>query len=236
MSAEKNQDVTKDLTKIAPINDESAYLQKQLIEMQLEIAKAQLEELKLTKTEKSLHIQELRSTIADRETKQRQAQMDRESQGRTFAQSAAADRQRQAMCTHKKGGIVSARNIQALQTGGNGAQYAVIKHQMINGDMWVRCQRCAKTWSPPLKINFFFRPDERGVLIAVAPQDGTFNQGLFDQAVREYDEAKRFNTNNTPSASVQCRFSKWVKGADGQWFEADASDDYRQTLASTNLR
>jgi len=232
MSAEKNQDVTQ----VAPVNAENAALQKQLIEMQLQIAKAQLEELTLTKVEKGLHIQELRSTIADRETRQRQAQMDREAQGRTFAQSAAADKFKQGMCTHKKGGIVSARNLQALSTGGNGNQYSVIKHQMINGDLWVRCQRCAKTWAPPLKVNFFFRTDDRGNKVAVAPADGTFDQVAFDFAVREYEEAKRFNTNNSTSGSVQCRFTKWVKAADGSWIEADAADDYRQMLAATNLR
>jgi hypothetical protein len=197
--------------------------------IELSIKRAQLADLELQKQERELSIEEKRGTIADRMTKQKQKQLDRKQQGLTFAQQKAGDEAKQSVCTHKKGGVVSQRDMKVLSTGGNSPYYAVIKHQMINGDMWVRCLRCGKTWLPPVKENFYF--DAKGK--SVAPVDGTFSAEKFAKTDAEYRTAVAFDTNNTSSGSVICRFSKWDEKSE-QWI--DASQDYRNNVKNTNLR
>ena len=202
---------------------------EELAALQVSIAKAQLEDLELSKRERVLSITEKTGTIEKRENALLQIKLDRESSGRTFSQQKATDDARQAVCTHKKGGVVSARNMSVLSTGGNSIQYAVIKHQMINGDMWVRCLRCGKTWLPPVKDNFYFNAKGK----QVAPKDGVFSQAKFDAVEIEYKRAVNFETNNSPSGSVQCRFTKWDDKSE-QW--VDATKDYREHVKASNLR
>ena len=197
--------------------------------MELEISRQRLEAAQLEIQERKYHIQDLKSRIVDRELKDQQAQDDREQQGKTFAQQEATDQYRFSVCTHRKGGFVNPRDTRVLSTGGNGQQMAVIKHQMINGDIWVRCLRCGKTWNPPVEINFFF--NEKGRV--VAPADGAFDKVKFEKAVDEYKRATMFETQNSMSASVQCRFATKDENSGKM---VDAADLYRESIASSNLR
>ncbi len=197
--------------------------------LELEIKRQALEAQTLEIEERKYHIKDLKAKISDRELLEKQALEDREAQGRTFAQQAASDRYRWSVCTHKKGGNASPRDLRVLTTGGNAAQFAVMKHQMINGDIWVRCLRCGNTWNPPVEANFYFSAQGK----QVAPADGTFNIAKFEKAVEDYKRATMFETNNSMSTSVQCRFSTFdtVSGK-----MVDAADKYRESIASTNLR
>lgn len=190
--------------------------------MELELKALELQE-------RQFNIKDLKARIADREIREKQLREDREQQGRTIAQQDASDLYRWSVCTHRKGGMASARDLHVLSTGGNAAQYAVMKHQMINGDIWVRCLRCGKTWNPPVEKNFFF--NEKGA--RVAPHDGTFDKVKFEKAVEEYKRATMFETNNSMSTSVQCRFTRFDPES-GRL--VDAADTYRENIASTNLR
>lgn len=204
-----------------------AELQAKQLELQLK--KQSFEAQTLEIEERKYHIKDLKSRLADRDIREKQLLEDREQQGRTFAQQDATDRYRFSICTHRKGGIVTPRDQRVLTTGGNGQQYAIMKHQMINGDIWVRCLRCGKTWSPPVEKNFFFDATGRNV----APQDGQFNRAKFEQSQVEYTRATMFETNNSMSTSVQCRFSRFDLDAKRV---VDAADTYRENIASTNLR
>lgn len=195
----------------------------------LELKKAELEAKLLEKQEREYHIKDLKARLADRDIQEKQLQEDRAQQGRTFAQQDATDAYRYRICTHKKGGIVTPRDMRVLTTGGNNIQYAIMKHQMINGDIWVRCLRCGKTWAPPVEINFFF--DKNGK--QVAPADGTFGKAKFERARDEYIRATMFETNNSMSGSVQCRFSTFDVESGKM---VDAADKYRENIASTTLR
>ena len=197
--------------------------------LELAIAKQGLESSKLEIEERKYHIKDLKARIADRDIEELQAKENREQQGRTFAQQEATDLYRFSVCTHKKGGLASQRDVRVLSTGGNSIQYAIMKHQMMNGDIWIRCLRCGKTWAPPIEKNFIFNAAGR----SVAPADGTFDKAKFDAAVLEYKRATMFETNNTPSGSVQCRFSTWSDDAKRM---VDAADIYREGLAATTLR
>lgn len=102
----------------------------------------------------------------------------------------AEDRARatyQSKCTHKKGGFWRPRDKGVVYTQGSGSQYAVIKHQHINGDFWIRCLRCGRTWKPPIRADYR-------------------NEREFYRAIEEYEAAKNFETNNSTSTSIQCSF------------------------------
>jgi hypothetical protein len=205
---------------------------EEIAAIELSIKRAQLEDIKLQKLEREYHMKELRATIGDREVKELQLKEDREAQGRTFAQQRQSDEQRQKVCTHKKGGVVSPRDMKVLSVGGNGQQFAVLKHQMINGDIWVRCLRCGETWCQPIKENFFF--DERGRQAPfTGKQAGVFSKEKYDKACDKYRQAVQFETNNSMSGSVQCRFSKYNETT-GEW--VDATEEYRRQVRTTNLR
>jgi len=201
---------------------------EEIAQIELKIKKAQLADLELQSRERELNLDDLRSRLGDRETKTKQRKQDREQQGRTFAQQRAAKEAQQNKCTHRKGGVIQQRDMSVLTTGGNSNQYAVIKHQMINGDMWVLCLRCTKIWVPPVKENFYFK---EGRARCVAPKDGKFSQERFDKAVQEYRDAVQFPTGNSPSASVPCKFTKWDEKSE-QWI--DASQDYRQFVTNSS--
>lgn len=211
------------------VDDQLKRIQLENALLEKENLLAEKEAKKLEKIEREFHIKELRSQIADRELTDKQAMLDRASQGKTFAQQDATDKYNWGVCTHRKGGTASSRDVRCLTTGGNDAgQFAVIKHQMINGDIWVRCLRCARTWMPPVEKNFYFK---NGVIVAQA--DGTFDRAAFDAARAEYKLAVAFPTRNSMSGSVQCRFTTFDLKA-GK--EVDAADIYRERIASSNLR
>jgi len=201
---------------------------EEIAQIELQIKKAQLADLELQKRERELNLDDLRVRIGDRETKAKQKKQDREQQGRTFAQQRAAKEAQQRICTHRKGGMINPRDLSVLSTGGNSNQYAVIKHQMINGDMWVLCLRCGKVWVPPVKDNFYFK---EGRARNVAPKDGKFSQEKFDKASQEYRDAVQFPTGNSSSASVPCKFTKWDEKSE-QW--VDASQEYRQFVKNSD--
>jgi hypothetical protein len=217
---------------VRPTDANSAEIEAMKLEaakLELEIKRETLQALLLEKKEREYHIKDLQARLADRDMLEKQLKNDREQQGKTFAQQDATDAYRWRICTHKKGGTVTPRDQRVLTTGGNSPQYAIMKHMMINGDIWVRCLRCGKTWNPPVQSNFFF--DAKGK--KVAPADGKFDLAKFQTAVDEYERAVNFETNNSMSQSVQCRFSKFDV-ASGKM--VDAAEDYRERVASSNLR
>ena len=226
---EKNGNTTAPVAPAPSVDEQIKAIELQERVLALELKKAELEAKLLEKQEREYHIKDLKARLADRDIQEKQIQEDRAQQGRTFAQQDATDAYRYRICTHKKGGVVTPRDMRVLTTGGNNIQYAIMKHQMINGDIWVRCLRCGKTWAPPVEINFFF--DKAGK--QVAPQDGTFDRAKFERARDEYIRATMFETNNSMSGSVQCRFSVYDVESGKM---VDAADKYREGLASTTLR
>lgn len=207
----------------------NARLEREAKELTLQIQKQTLEGLTLEQEVRKYHLKDLKASVSDREILEKQSTEDREQQGRVFRQQQAIDLFRYNNCTHKKGGMASSRDMRVLTHGGNSSQYSVMKHQMINGDIWVRCLRCGRTWCPPVEKNFFF--DAKG--LNVAPVDGTFSQDRFDKARQDYLRATMFETNNSMSTSVQCRFSR-LDPESGKLI--DAADVYRENISSTTLR
>jgi hypothetical protein len=211
------------------LDEQIKRIQLENLQLEQQNLKEELEAKAAERERRQLDIKKLKIELEKEALADKQLQYDRESQGKAFAQADATDTYRWSICTHKKGGTASQRDMRVLNTGGNGNQFSVIKHQMINGDIWVRCLRCAKTWAPPVEKNFYFNEAGR----QVAPRDGKFDKVRFEAARLEYLRACNFETNNSMSGSVQCRFSTFDV-ASGKM--VDAADIYRERIASSNLR
>lgn len=178
-------------------------------EMEMEIKALELEA-------KKLELIDLRDRIDERKMKKENKDSRTKSNGAVLKANASQLKAAQARCNHKKGGNGAEGLIQGQ---GDDPQYAVMKHQFGNGDVWVRCLRCAKTWKPPIEDDYFF--DENGV--SVTPEEGTFSQAKFDAAARDYDAALQFQTRNVMSGSIQYRFS-------------DGGKLFRKVMQNTDLR
>lgn len=165
---------------------------------------SRLEELQIKEAE--LRLQDLEETIAERQMK-REIKRDRsKGYGQVLKQNDAQLKAAQDRCNHRKGGN-GAEGVIGGQ--GDDPQFAVMKHRMPNGDVWVRCLRCAKTWKPPVKSEFTV--------------DGKFNQESFNLALHIYQEAVAFPTRNQMSSSIVYGFS-------------DGGEYFREVTKSTNLR
>ena len=131
--------------------------------------------------------------------------------GRCLTSMDRSQAHRQANCTHRKGGtIVDLEHPERYLGKGNSPSYAVIKHQMIHGDIWVRCLRCGKWWKPPIRSQYKMDRD-------------------FWRAMFEYEAALNFETNNVMSSSVQCKFV--TTSQDGR--QHDATEIVREKLANS---
>ena len=150
-----------------------------------EILKLDLQAKQLELLERKANLQDLEERLAERELKRETKRQRSITNGATLTSLAEADRSMQKRCTHRKGGEGAAAVI-----GGQGqaGQYAVLKHTFANGDMWVRCLRCGKTWKPPIREDY---PDEASYLAVEV----------------EYRTAVNFQTLNVPSIACQFRFS-----------------------------
>ncbi len=186
------------------------------LEMEAEMRSLALESARLEVLEKKANLQDVQERLAERELKRESIRERGRVNQRTLDQTAVIEKQRQATCTHRKGG-----NGLPDFLGGRGQdpQYAVIKHTMLNGDTWVRCMRCGKTWKPPVRRSFYFNTvGER-----TSMERGTFSQHKYDAAMVEWREAVHFQTKNSTSSSYMFRFS-------------DGGEYSREILEATTLR
>lgn len=161
---------------------------KELTEIeQITLANAKLEHqrLQLELKEKAANVQDLQERLDERELKRETKRQRSLTNGATIKALAANDTAAQKRCNHRKGG----NGVHGVVGGqGDDSQYAVIKHTFANGDLWVRCLRCGKTWKPPVRELY---PSEQDFL----------------KASVEYETAVNFQTRNVASGSVQFRFS-----------------------------
>jgi hypothetical protein len=154
-------------------------------EIEAEIKALELESKRLAVMEQKLNLEDIQQRLDERQLKRETIRSTSLTNGATLKQLAQNELAVQKRCNHKKGG-----NGVAGIIGGQGdsPDYAVIKHTFCNGDMWVRCQRCGKTWKPPL-LSQYKTVEE------------------YNAASAQYETAKEFQTKNTSSSSTQFRFS-----------------------------
>jgi hypothetical protein len=215
---------------VAPkVSDQLEAAKLQAAQLEIQLKQEELVAKKLEIQERLANIDESKKRQADREIKRKQLENDLKQKSRVFGQQRATDALRQNICSHRKGGMAHARDLRVLHEGGDSDKRSIIRHRMINGDLWIRCTRCKKTWMPPIEKNFYF--DAQGN--RVAPADGAFDLGKFRDADREYKDACKFTTTGSPSSSVICSFHKW-DSATRTW--VDGNKEYRDSMAATDLR
>lgn len=177
--SDKNQEQEQAKASEAPVKS------ARLVKMEEELKALELEKAKLEIAEKQANLEDIRERLAERQLKREAVRQTSLTNGATLKQLAEEDKKAQRRCNHRKGGNGAAGVIGGQ---GDSLDYAVIKHTMLNGDMWIRCQRCGKTWKPPVKEDF--KDIEE-----------------YAKAYAEYEAAKAFPTKNSPSSSYQFRFS-----------------------------
>jgi hypothetical protein len=153
-------------------------------EMEAEMRLLELENKRLEVLEKKANLQDLRERLDERELKREARRQKAISNGIALKDTEERRNQQQERCSHKKGGS----GFEALARGGTDSQYAVIKHKFHNGDIWVRCLRCGKTWKPPIKSKFKSEAD-------------------YAVAFADYRRAVEFDTRNVMSSSYLFQYS-----------------------------
>jgi hypothetical protein len=169
----------------APVETKKSKVNSEIDELDKQIKEAELLAKQMELKERAANLQDLEERLAERELKRENKRQRSLTNGQTLKQLAQNDAAAQRRCNHRKGGN-GAQGVVAGQ--GDDSQYAVLKHTFANGDMWVRCLRCGKTWKPPIK-------------------DDYESEAQFLKAVVEYETAVNFQTRNVPSGSVTFRFS-----------------------------
>lgn len=167
-----------------PAVDTSA-AQAKLDAMKTELLELELEEKRLAVKAQKANLVDLQERLDEREMKRETVRQKSVTNGATLRSIAQNEKSTQTRCNHRKGG----NGVNGIIGGqGDDPNYAILVHSFCNGDKWIRCMRCGKTWKPPVESAY------------------TTKEAYLDAYV-EYKAALNFPTRNTPSGSVQFRFS-----------------------------
>jgi len=123
-------------------------------------------------------------------------QQEREAQDRgvCLEETALVTARRRLTCTHRKGGTITnlaapLATISKQLLSGDSCQFAVIKHQLMNGDWFIRCMRCGTKWVRPIRKQYKTELD-------------------YLLAVKEYDDMVKCPTSGASSGSILVRFNR----------------------------
>jgi hypothetical protein len=167
----------------------------ELERLQAEEARIRIEDAKL---ELELKKADLKRRIAENskhENKEANQTMQLKERAQAFADAKTTATKKQARCTHRMGG----NDKDALASGlGDSDMFCVAKTKLPSGDVMIRCQRCAKTWIPPLESDFH------------DISTGKLDRESFDRAQKEYVEA--YNMKTSLAMSVMPQFRKYRNG------------------------
>jgi hypothetical protein len=167
------------------ISKEVEALELENLRLDAETKKLALEAAQLEIRAKKAQIQDLEESLAERELKRENKRQRSLTNGETLKSLDRDDKAAQKRCNHKKGG----NGIVGVKGGrGDAPQHAILLHTFANGDTWVRCLRCGKTWKPPVERAYKSRED-------------------YLTAYAEYQAALNFQTNNSPSSSYMFKYS-----------------------------
>ena len=158
-----------------------------------QMRKLELEAKILEIMEKKVNIEDAQERIAERQLRRDAVRQKAYANGATLKDTAYRQGQVQKRCNHRKGGD-GAAGITLGQ--GQSPHFAVIKHTMLTGDMWVRCQRCGKTWKPPIKGDY--------LVGGIYEEDGI---ETFVTILSEYEAMRNCQTTNKPSSSQLFQWS-----------------------------
>ena len=136
------------------IADQLAAIQLERAALQLELEREQVATLRASREQRLMTLERQRRDLEDAER---------------------AQKYRESLCAHKKGG----QGVEGINDGNK--EYAVIKHTHAHGAKEVMCQRCWKIWAEPP--------------IALKKTD----PAEYKRQMAEWKEALRFPTDNADS-------------------------------------
>jgi hypothetical protein len=176
--------VAKVAKELAPVTIKSAAPQKAIADMSAEevhkeLAAKELEIKRLELLERQANLEDLQERLAERQLKRKSRDGVFRGHGANLKQDAINRRAKQELCNHRKGGD-GANGVIGGQ--GDDMQYAILRHVMGNGDIWVRCLRCGKTWKYPLASQYTTKEE-------------------FQAALKEYNEMLKCQTRNHTSGT-----------------------------------
>lgn len=177
----------------------------------------ELELKKLEIMERKLNLRDLEERLAERELKREAKGSKAKSNARDIADADIQQARREAGCNHRKGGEGYEGY---LGQGTDAADHAIHRHRMPNGDIWIRCLRCAKTWKPP-------------VLSLFTDKAGVIDKPGYAQAMDEYRAGLMLPTRNKMSESAQFRWT--VTDKDGNQHDA-TQETFREATKHSNMR
>lgn len=188
-----------------------AEAEAQIAAMNAAAAEADLKIKSLELQEREINIQDLQERLHDRKLKKQSQAAVFLGHGQNLKQDNINRDLKQKACNHRKGGDGAAGVVGGK--GDNNSQYCVAKHGMANGDIWVRCLRCGKTWKPPLKSDYK-------------------TVEAYEAAKERYTIALDFPTRNHTSSSQQFQWGI-VIGADGK--QEGGPEYYRERMRNVTL-
>jgi len=187
--------VAKELTPIAPKAPapQKAIADMSAAEVNAELASKELEIKRLELLEREANLQDLQERLAERQLKRRSREGKFRDHGANLKQAAINRRAKQELCNHRKGGD-GANGVIGGQ--GDDMQYAILRHVMGNGDIWVRCLRCGKTWKYPLASQYSTKAEyelalaEYRSMLKVQTRNHTSGTHTFSWGVVQNEEGK----------------------------------------------
>lgn len=213
---------------------EAAKAEAEMFKAQAEAAAAKLavEQADLQAQERKLNVEDLRGRVEERKLKDMSRINRFADHGKALTQTKRNEEVQQSKCTHRKGG----NGLEGYIAGqGQKSEFAVMKHVFANGDMWVRCLRCGKTWKPPVRSQFMFGPDGKPL---AEFRGGKFDQNRYEAAFNDYRAACAFPTNNSTSSSALFGFNgeAIVDNPDGSVTHINQGEWYREVTKDVSLR
>jgi len=148
-------------------------------EVEAELAAKELELKRLELLEREANLEDLRERLAERQLKRKSRDGVFRGHGANLKQDTINRKTKQEICNHHKGGD-GAQGVIGGQ--GDDTQYCIMRHVMGNGDIWVRCLRCGKTWKYPVASEYSTKAEYQAALV-------------------EYQAALKFPTRNHTSGT-----------------------------------
>lgn len=179
-------------------------------EITKELAAKELELKRLELLEREANLQDLQERLAERQLKRKSRDGVFRGHGAQFKQDKINRLSKQEICNHRKGGD-GANGVIGGQ--GDDIQFAILRHVMGNGDIWVRCLRCGKTWKYP-----------------VASQYAT--KAEYAEAMAEYKEMLKVQTRNHTSGTHTFSWGM-VQGENGKL--EGGPEFYREKMKAVTL-
>ncbi len=187
--------VAKELTPIAPKAPapQKAVSAMSAAEVDLELKAKELEIKRLELMESEANLQDLQERLAERQLKRKSRDGVFRGHGANLKQDNINRLAKQEICNHRKGGD-GANGVIGGQ--GDDMQYAILRHVMGNGDIWVRCLRCGKTWKYPLASAFTTKAEyelalvEYRSMLKVQTRNHTSGTHTFQWGVVQNEEGK----------------------------------------------